>query len=276
MSYQEDKRELLKLKQGLIEESEQIHEEEKPVYEIHGAFKKIENFFYHYKWHVVVGLFAIVVLSFLVVSTLTKEKGDIRVLVMTKNPTVASSVLYKTGDYEVAFERFCPDFDDSGYIHAEIYNIDLSDNVDPEYMMAGVTKATSEIQLGESQMYIVDKEGLDAITDGDYSTLMNLSELYPDCPYIDGYFFKIKESPFAYECNYAGACPDNLYIVVRSITPDGIANPEKSREAQKKALEVLDNIINGNYAGWIDDQGRIYGVSEDNLPSETEEVKETA
>ena len=83
MSYQEDKRELLKLKQGLIEESEQIHEEEKPVYQVHGAFKKIENFFYHYKWHVVVGLFAIVVLSFLVVSTLTKEKGDIRVIVMT-------------------------------------------------------------------------------------------------------------------------------------------------------------------------------------------------
>ena len=40
MSYQDDKRELLKLKQGIIDESESvIHEEEKPVYDLHGRKK---------------------------------------------------------------------------------------------------------------------------------------------------------------------------------------------------------------------------------------------
>ena len=94
MSYQDDKRELLKLKQGIIEESETITEAEKPKYEVHG-FKRVENFFYHYKWHVVAGLFAAAVLTFLIHSLVTKEQGDMRVLLVTKNPEVADNVTFR-------------------------------------------------------------------------------------------------------------------------------------------------------------------------------------
>ena len=65
MSYQDDKRELLKLKQGLIEESETIVEQKREVVELHG-WKKVQNFFYHYKWHVVVAVFFIAVIGFFV------------------------------------------------------------------------------------------------------------------------------------------------------------------------------------------------------------------
>ena len=90
MSYQDDKRELLKLKQGIIDESEsEIHEEEKPVYELHG-FKRIENFFYHNKWYVIAGVFFAAVAAFLINSLLQKQQGDIRVLVVTKDKEISS------------------------------------------------------------------------------------------------------------------------------------------------------------------------------------------
>ena len=258
MSYQDDKRELLKLKQGIIEESESIHEEERPVYELHG-FKKIENFFYHYKWHLLAGAFFGAVAVFLIISLFTKEQGDMRVLVLTKESAVAENVINKTKEFEQAFELYCPDYDDNGYIHVDVYNIDLSDNPDPQYSMANVTKATSEILYGEAQLYIVDTEAALSVTNNDMKSFVDLEKLYPDCPYISGELLHIKDCPFSSEAQYYEACPDDLYIVVRAVT-DETANRDRCEIAQKKALEVVNNIVNGYHAGWIDDQGRIYGI----------------
>ncbi|MBQ3842242.1 MAG: hypothetical protein II820_06105 [Ruminiclostridium sp.] len=260
MSYQDDKRELLKLKQGIIDEEESaIHEEEKPVYEVHGV-KKIENFFYHYKWYVVAGVFFAAVFVFMLVSLLQKEQGDLRVLVVTKDKDIASNVSYKTQEFEKAFELYCPDFDDNGYIHVDVYNVDLSDNPDPQYSLASVTKITSELMYGEAQMFIMDSAGAEAATNGDLSQLIDLSALYPDCKQIEGTFYHIKGSDFAVNAQYFEACPDDLYIAVKKVY-DTDQNKDRALPAQKKALEVLDNIVNGYYAGWVDDQGRIYGIS---------------
>jgi len=35
---------------------------------------------------------------------------------------------------------------------------------------------------------------------------------------------------------------------------------QKFGDDRKKALEVFDNIVNGNMAGWQDDDGRVYGI----------------
>lgn len=259
MSYQDDKRELLKLKQGLIDESEVIKEEEKPEYEKLTGKKKIENFIYHYKWHVIFIAFFVAVAGFLIYDIVAKERGDVRVLILTKDKEIASPIQYKTKDFELAFEKYCPDFDDNGYIHVDTYNIDLSDNGQYDYMMASVTKATSEIQFGEAQLFVVDTPALTDITNGDTSTLINIEELYPDCPEADGIFYKLKDTDFAYMCNYVEACPDDLYIVVRKVT-DLTQNKERAEKANERALILLDNIINGKFDGWEDDQGRIYGI----------------
>lgn len=259
MSYQDDKRELLKLRQGLIEESETIQEEKREEIKLHG-WKKISNFFYHYKWHVIVAAFFVFVASFFIYDLVKKEHGDIRVLIVTKEGDIAKNVNYKTKDFELAFEKYCPDFDDSGYVHVDTYNIDLSDNIEADYMMAGVTKLTGEISYGEAQLYIMDTAALQSIVvDGDTSGFVSLEELYPDNPQIDGIFYHLKGSDFAYMANYVEACPDDLFMVVRRTT-DVTTNKERAEAAQKKAMEVIDNIINSNMAGWEDDDGRVYGI----------------
>lgn len=259
MSYQDDKRELLKLKQGLIEESETVKEEKRDTVELHG-WKKVSNFLYHYKWHVIVAAFFITVAGFFIYDLVKKEHGDIRVLVVTKETELSKQVNFKTKDFELAFEKYCPDFDDSGYVHVDTYNIDLSDNIQQDYMLASVTKLTGELSYGEAQMYIMDTPAFESIvTDGDTSGFVNLEELYPDNPQADGIFYRLKGSKFAYMANYVEACPEDLFIVVRRVT-DVTANKDRAEAAQKKALEVLDNIVNGKMAGWEDDDGRVYGI----------------
>ncbi len=260
MSYQDDKRELLKLKQGLIDESEsEIHEEEKPVYEVHG-FKRVENFFYHYKWYVLAGALFAAVAIFLTVSLLTKKQGDIRVLMVTKDGKISANVQYKVQEIEEAFELYCPDFDDSGYIHVDLYAVDLSDNPDPQYSLAAVTKVSSEIMYGEAQLFVVDSAGAEAVTNGNLDQFVDLGAMYPDVPYIDGVFLHIKDCGFAANAQYYETCPDDLYMAVHKVSQDD-QNSARAIPAQKKALEVIDNIVNEYYAGWVDDQGRIYGIS---------------
>ena len=259
MSYQDDKRELLKLKQGIIDESETIHEEEKPVYELHG-WKRVENFIYHYKWYIVVAVFFAAVAAFLVISLARKEQGDIRVLVVTKDKETAASVMYKTKELEQAFELYTPDYDNSGYVHTDVYNVDLSENPDPQYSLAAVTKVTSEVMYGEAQLFVVDTAGAEAVTGGSDSYFIDLEELYPDNERVSGCFYKLKGTPFAQSAQYYEACPDDLYIAVRRAS-ESDANSSRSLPAMKKALEVVDNIISGRFAGWEDDQGRVYGIS---------------
>ncbi len=260
MSYQDDKRELLKLKQGLIEESEKIHEEEKPVYELHG-FKKVENFFYHYKWHVIVGIFFAAVVIFLAVNLLTKKNGDIRVLVVTKDSVNSAQIQYKTEELRSAFELYCRDYDKSGYIYVDVYTIDLSESTDPQYSLAQITKVMSEAMFGEAQLYLVDKLGAAALCEDNEEVFVDLEALYPDCPYINGRYLQIKGSGFDVNAQYYSACPEDLYLVVHNVS-ENAQNASRAIPAMKKALEVVDNIVNGNYAGWVDDQGRIYGITQ--------------
>lgn len=258
MSYQDDKRELLKLKQGLIEESELIHEE-KIEYEKPKGFKKVVNFFYHYKWHVVVVVFFAVVIGFMVYDLVKKEDGDIRVLLVTKDKQISNEITYKVKDIELALEKYCPDFDDSGYVHVEVYNIDLCPNGQSEYELSQVSKVMSELMLGEAQMFIVDSAAFESITSGNESTFVELSELYPDCEQVDGIYYQIKGSGLATMAKYEEACPEDLYIVLPSKI-NASSNTEKAKLAQERCREVMDNIVNNELAGWIDDDGRVYGI----------------
>lgn len=259
MSYQDDKREILKLKQGLIEESETIREQEKPAYELHG-FKRIANFFYHYKWHVVAGAFFLAVTGFFLYDMLKDDVGDLRILVVTKDPEVASNVSYKTKDLEHAFEQYCPDFDDNGYVHVDVFNIDLSENIQADYMLGNVTKLTGEIGYGEAQMYLMDTPALESITaDGDLSGFVNLEERYPDCPQAEGVFYRFKGSAVAVLSNYVEACPEDLFLVIRRVE-ERTANHDRAERAQLRALEVMDHIVHDELRGWEFEEGRIYGI----------------
>lgn len=257
-AYNDDKRELLKLKQGLIEESETIREEkngygDKGVYEVVGVKNKISNFFYHYKWHVIVSVFIAVVASFLIITTVTKERGDIRVLAFSKVSETTDSVTFKTKDFELAFEQFSKDYDDNGYIHTEFYFMNMRENQDYNYYFANQTKLFSEIATGTAQIYMSDREMLTEVIgeQTESEAYVNLSELYPDEPNIvDKYYFKVKGSSLAEAAMYVEGCPEDMYIAIRNEKFRGYnqISDEELAENHARALEVLDNIIAGRKA----------------------------
>lgn len=254
-AYNDDKRELLKLKQGLIEESDTIKEEkngygDKGVYEVVGIKNKVSNFFYHYKWHVIVIAFIIAVASFLIITTVTRQRGDIRVLAFAKDPDTASSLYYKTNDFELALEQFSEDYDDNGYTHTEFYFMNMGENQDYNYYFTNQTKLFSEVATGTAQIYIADREMMTEVI-GDQTeeeAYVDLSAIYPNEPNIvDKYYFKVKGSHLAEAAMYVEGCPDNMYIAIRSKGFRGYnqISDEELAEKHSRAMEVLDNIIAG-------------------------------
>ena len=97
-----EKLELMKLKSGVIEESEIIKEEheEKPKLTFR---QKISNFWYHFKIPVIVSVFALAAVGYIVYDTLSREKPDVYVLCTCNN-----GIDFKLDKLEEYFERFCP------------------------------------------------------------------------------------------------------------------------------------------------------------------------
>lgn len=242
-----ERRELLKLKQGIIEESEIIPQdepEEKP--KLTGA-KAVENFFYHYKWYVIVIAFFTVVFGYMIVQTITREKPDLNVAVISSS--VDSGIYPKLDDIERALERYCPDFDDNGYVHVQVNYIDLntaSGNV--EYIDTNRQKFQSvELFGGESQLWLCDYGVIEELYSA-YEKIdffMDFSEEYPNAVLIDEEGLVLNSTEITEYARWS-TCPDNIAVYVRDVFENMTGNGRQAQEQRERALIVYRNLAEGN------------------------------
>ena len=244
-----EKRELLKLKQGIIEESDVVED-----YEISHDYKKpegaakIENFFYHYKWHVIAIAVIVFFVGFMVHDTLTKEKKDLYVLAIS---TTNSSQLYtKQYDIEKALERYCPDFDENGYVHVGVNFINISDeNAAVDYANTESMKFTAELHTGDSQLYLTDTGMLEKLAeladDADIQFFLELSEQYPDAVFYEGQGLQLNTTDFIDQARWTG-CPDIVGLYIRGDFIGMTGDKDEIEEQRRRATIVMENIINGN------------------------------
>lgn len=264
---QREKAELLKLRQGLIEESDEIPEDAPPKYEKPKGWKAVENFFYHYKWMLFGTIFAVALASFLIVQTVTKQKNDLYVLVIANS---ASDGFYvKTADIEVALERYCPDFDGNGYVHVGVNYIDLANgNGMSEYSDAQRDKFSAELFTGDSQLFLTDRQIINLInsyTDSSDNVSIETAEEsataevplhseffrdltgeYSDAVLYQGVGVQANSTGFTDQVKWKG-CPDTIGFYLRNeFQTDMTGNSSRAQEQRRRAEIVLDNIINDN------------------------------
>lgn len=269
---QREKAELLKLKQGIIEESEDFPEEGEPVYEKPTGWKAVENFFYHYKWRVVGIAFTLALVTILTVQLVTREQRDLYVLAISNSNS--SGIYAKTKDIETALERYCPDFDGNGYVHVAVNFINLSDeNGMSEYYDSNNLKFSSELMAGDSQMYLTDTGIIPLInsiatngtseagTDEEEDTHLliqffaDMSEEYPDAVLYDGCGLQLNTTGFINEARWK-SCPDTVGLYIREeFSSNMTGNDDDAKEQRRRAKIVYDNIVNNNVVN-PDWQGR--------------------
>ena len=258
---QREKAELLKLRQGLVEDSEELAEQPEPHYEKPTGWKAVENFIYHYKIQLIIGIFAAVVLTFMIVQTAAREQNDLYVLAIS---TSGSSGIYaKTHDIETALERYCPDFDGNGYVHVGVNFIDLyTSGGYSEYTDANNYKFSAELFSGDSQMYLTDKGIIKLINEvatagtaeaeteeDDPEQVIQffavLSDEYPDAQFYMDCGLQLNTTGFTEQARWK-SCPDEIGLYLRDEFHNMTGNDKDAEEQRRRARIVLDNIINDN------------------------------
>lgn len=147
----EKKIELMKLKTGVIEESDTIKEvhEEAPKLTFG---EKVENIWYRSKWIIIFVIFCIVAGGYIIYSQVTSEKADMTVLVVMDN----NALYARTEELEEFLEGYCDDLDGNGYVHVLVYNIVLNDLEDVTSSTSAQAQIMTQLMTGDNIMIISD------------------------------------------------------------------------------------------------------------------------
>ena len=241
---------LLQMKQGIIEESELIPENEhieKP--ELHG-WAKFANFFYHNKAFILLGAFFVFVIAVLTVQLVTREREDLYVLAVAFDSE--SELGWRYTDIENALEKYCPDFDENGKVHVAVNFIDrTSGGVSSQYDQAQAQKLSLEFMAATAQIIITDENFMDWLNGGG-TEAVNLEKYFivqSDSCSEDMLFervgVRVNKTDFAEQARWE-SCPDNIIILIRAELDNGQSSVKNNARNRERAMTVLRNILDGN------------------------------
>lgn len=201
----QDKIELMKLKTGVIDESEEIKEEHTEERKLKG-FEKIANIWYHDKIWICFGIFIAAVVIFLIVDTVTREKADITVMLIADN-----GLSLHTDELSELMEKYTPDINGDGKVHVAVMNVPLNDRSTDTMYSTNSSKFFANLQQGQIIMVITDSD-----TDPEYQQLMadDLPEQFPDNPYVDEKGLSLNFGFLARELNYDDM-PNDIHLCLR-------------------------------------------------------------
>lgn len=146
----DQKIELMKLKQGVIDSSDEV--KELPKKEIKLSFAEwLENVWYRSKWIIICAVFAAFVFGYIIYDSATRIEPDLTVLAVTDN----NAIYARTAEFQHFFESFTEDINGDGKVNVLIYNIS-TDYSNPNSSTASQAQLMTQLQCGDNMIVISD------------------------------------------------------------------------------------------------------------------------
>lgn len=208
----QERLELIRLKQGVIEESETIHEEqeEKRRYTI---WQKIGNFFYHNKWWMGIACFFVALTGFLVYQVVTTVHPDMIVLLLIDDDELNYTCRDNISEL---FAQYIDDKNGDGEVVVDVYYIPTSDDTaEMDAYTGDHTKLIAEFQISEAVLVISD-EAADTYIVPD-STLYSLEEDFGQYEETEDMRFYLSGTDFAKDIGWDKPLGKDVYIGIRSV-----------------------------------------------------------
>ncbi|MCH5195334.1 MAG: hypothetical protein J1F28_01390 [Oscillospiraceae bacterium] len=221
--------ELLKLKQGIISESELIPETSEEPPEI-TVWQKAEAFFDLNKGFILLGVLVLTVIVTICVLLFSREAEDLMVLVVITDEN--SPMKNKAAEIEKALEMYCPDFDNNGSVHVNVSVADISVDAIGDFERAQNDQLSLEIDTRYRQLIISDGGFMEYISKAygkDTGVIMEgeLSRI------------SLNSLSFARQAGLEG-CPDDIMFFIRC---EMNGDPNTAAVQRERALEVMNNIV---------------------------------
>lgn len=229
--------ELIRLKQGIIEESETIQQEETEEVK-RSIWKKISDFFYLNKWWLGIAAIFGAIGIFLVHNLLTRPNPDIIVLMIGENYTMGEE-----SQLEEYIETFIDDFNDNGKTEASVYYIPYTDNETKDYANGVMNKLFAELQNDEAAIIIGNNLAADIL--GDDGVLADLSAIYPENEHISKDKFMLKGTDFAAKIGVAeSVVTEEWFMAIRAPRKLMHTSEKNMQELYDKDFPVFDALVN--------------------------------
>lgn len=228
--------ELIRLKQGIIEESETIQQEETEEVK-RSLWKKISDFFYLNKWWLGLAVIFGVIGIFLIHNLLTRPNPDIIVLMIGENYTMGEE-----SQLEEYIETFIDDFNDNGKIEASVYYIPYTANETKDYANGVMNKLFAELQNDEAAIIIGNNLAADIL--GNDGVLADLSAIYPENEHIVKDKFMLKDTDFAEKIGVAeSVVTEEWFMAIRAPRKLMQTSEKNMQELYDKDFPVFDKIL---------------------------------
>ena len=228
-----DRLELMKLKSGVIEESETIYEEHEEAPEMTKK-QKLANFWYHYKIPVIFAVFLIAVVGFIVYDEVTRVRPDMTIMMIANN-----GLAYREQEMEEFFEKYVDDLNGDGKINVLVMEVPLDSASNTQMQLGNQNKVVAQMQTGENIMVITDSN-----TDTMFLNMMkrDLDKDFPGNEYIDidglSLNFKFLAEEFKFE-----NMPNDVHLAMRIPIKTLSDSKEKMQENYDEAFVVFKRIV---------------------------------
>ncbi|MCI8622521.1 MAG: hypothetical protein HFG26_02520 [Provencibacterium sp.] len=209
---------------------------EKPKF---GTQKWFENYWYHYKWHTIVGLFLLVMVVTMVHDLVVKEKYDAEMMITGRVYT----------DYTFAerlallLEQYAEDYDGNGEINVSVSsNLFPSDEVQAEMFMAAQTRLMAELSDGLSMVLFLDDYTFDMIErSSDGSFFADLSA-YSGKAFDGGKKIRLSDTPLGTDPGIAPYA-EKYFLTLRRSDMRAANRNEKAVANYQNQLSLLENLL---------------------------------
>lgn len=228
-----DRLELMKLKSGVIEESETIYEEHEEAPEMTKK-QKLANFWYHYKIPVIFAVFLIAVVGFIVYDEVTRVRPDMTIMMIANN-----GLAYREQEMEEFFEKYVDDLNGDGKVNVLVMEVPLDSASNTQMQLGNQNKVVAQMQTGENIMVITDSN-----TDTMFLNMMkrDLDKDFPGNEYIDIDGLSLNFKFLAEELKFENM-PNDVHLAMRIPIKTLSDSKEKMQENYDEAFVVFKRIV---------------------------------
>lgn len=225
-----------KIRQGIIDNTENesyIKEKEERENAPLSFKEKIKNFWFHYKWTVLLCSFFAVAITFLTIQGITKERYDATVLFCTHRPFMQSSI----DNIETKLGEYFSDVDNNGKINIALYQAYYKEEPD-DYIAtddAMRTRIIAEIASGENCLFIMEEDILSDLSKR--GAFLDLREIFDIKSDKAVYGISLKDSRIFSNEDFEKT-RENYYMAIR------IYKKGTSKESYNAQLDALKKIYN--------------------------------
>lgn len=190
--------------------------------------EKLQNYWFHYKWHTIATVFSVIILAVLVSQCANREKYDYTVVLFSYKSCLDA----QTERIEEYLENYSTDLDGDGKVNVSVINCSFNNDGNLQYKNTMLTKVQTQIVGNkEAVMFMVDKDAYD------YMQTIADGGIFGDEPFVLGEDFYNKT-----ETEGLGKLPEGLMLALRRVNGTMLENEERTKAVYNECKNVIEKI----------------------------------